>query len=170
VTTFVVFDGMRQQLKDGTNQERAKRRMKGQLEVDRLVAEGGVELDDALLRSAVSIDENMVLMVIDYLRTNGWHRYLRALYEADGQLAWMAKNGEIDYILTIDSDLLVHNCPRVLMRMSPGGWVDIYDRSSPALQLHVVDEKESDSDCSSDSDSDSDCGIGTVAAAAAAAA
>jgi hypothetical protein len=78
--------------------------MKGQPEVDRLVVEGGVELDDALLRSAVSIDESMVQMVIDYLRTNGRRRYLRAPYEAGGQLVWMAKNGEIDYVLTVDSE------------------------------------------------------------------
>ena len=135
VKTILVFDGMRQPLKHRTNEERARRRIKCQIEVERLLVSDDVEIDDSLLRSAVAVNEEMVLMVIDHLRANGWSHYVRAPYEADGQLAFMAWEGEIDYVQTIDSDLLAHGCPRVLMRMSPGGWCDLYDRASLWLLL-----------------------------------
>jgi exonuclease-1 len=135
VKTILVFDGMRQPLKHRTNEERARRRIKCQIEVERLLVSDDVEIDDSLLRSAVAVNEEMVLMVIDHLSANGWSHYVRAPYEADGQLAFMAREGEIDYVQTIDSDLLAHGCPRVLMRMSPGGWCDLYDRASLWLLL-----------------------------------
>ena len=39
--------------------------------------------------------------------------YLKAPYEADAQLAYMAKLGVIDYVITEDSDLLVYGAPKV---------------------------------------------------------
>ena len=39
--------------------------------------------------------------------------WIRAPFEADAQLAYMANVGVVRYILTEDSDLLVYGAPRV---------------------------------------------------------
>lgn len=36
-----------------------------------------------------------------------------APYEADAQLAFLARNGEVDLVISEDSDMLVYECPRV---------------------------------------------------------
>ena len=41
-------------------------------------------------------------------------------YEGDGQLAYMARRGDVDYVLTPDSDLIVHRVPRVMLTPPPG--------------------------------------------------
>ena len=46
--------------------------------------------------------------------------YVVAPYEADSQLAWLARNGLIDHVLTLDSDLVVLQCPSVFVKM----WYD----------------------------------------------
>jgi exonuclease-1 len=40
-------------------------------------------------------------------------RYLVAPFEADSQLAFMSRQGEVDYVISEDSDLLVFGCERV---------------------------------------------------------
>ncbi|XP_072046615.1 exonuclease 1-like [Amphiura filiformis] len=42
--------------------------------------------------------------------------YVKAPYEADAQLAYMAQAGVIDYVITEDSDLLVYGAPKVIYK------------------------------------------------------
>lgn len=130
ISPIIVFDGKLQPMKDSTNEARARRRIKHKAEVERLVSlnDDDLIIDESLLKSAVSIDESLVLSVIDALRVAGWKHYIRSPFEGDGQLAKLAISGKVDYVLTIDSDLLVY-CPRVLMRMNSGGYCDLYDSS-----------------------------------------
>ena len=43
--------------------------------------------------------------------------YVLSLFEADSQLAYMAINGLVYAVVTVDSDLAVYGCPRVRENM-----------------------------------------------------
>ncbi len=40
-------------------------------------------------------------------------RFIVAPYEADAQMAYLARRGDVWAVLTEDSDLLTYGCPRV---------------------------------------------------------
>lgn len=40
-------------------------------------------------------------------------KFVVAPYEADAQMAYLAINGEVDIVITEDSDLLAYGCPKV---------------------------------------------------------
>jgi exonuclease-1 len=46
--------------------------------------------------------------------------FIVAPYEADAQLAYLARTGYIDGVLTEDSDLLAFGCTRVYFKVSIG--------------------------------------------------
>jgi exonuclease-1 len=48
-------------------------------------------------------------------------RFIVAPYEADAQMAYLAINGEVDVVITEDSDLLPYGCPAVLFKMDKTG-------------------------------------------------
>jgi 5'-3' exonuclease len=39
--------------------------------------------------------------------------YVVAPYEADAQMAFLARNGHVDLVITEDSDLIAYGCPQV---------------------------------------------------------
>lgn len=69
---------------------------------------------------AVDITPQMARFVINELIRNGT-KYVVAPYEADSQLAFLSRNGEVDAVLSEDSDLLVFGCKRVLFKMEANG-------------------------------------------------
>jgi hypothetical protein len=62
----------------------------------------------------------MAARVIARLRTAGIP-FVVAPYEADAQLAVLGVSGEVDAVLTEDSDLLAYGTPRVLFKLAPDG-------------------------------------------------
>lgn len=48
-------------------------------------------------------------------------RFIVAPYEADAQMAYMAKNGIVDVVITEDSDLLTYGCPLVMFKLDKVG-------------------------------------------------
>lgn len=50
--------------------------------------------------------------------------FIVAPYEADAQMAYMARNGIVDLVITEDSDLLAYGCPEVVFKLSRGGDCD----------------------------------------------
>ena len=39
--------------------------------------------------------------------------FVVAPYEADAQMAFLARNGDVDLVITEDSDLIAYGCPQV---------------------------------------------------------
>ena len=58
----------------------------------------------------------MVVAVMTALKGLGCE-VLRAPYEADAQLAYLARKNAVHAVLTEDSDLVAYACPRVLLKM-----------------------------------------------------
>jgi exonuclease 1 len=50
--------------------------------------------------------------------------YVVAPYEADAQMAYMARSGIVDLVITEDSDLLAYGCPEVVFKLQRGGDCD----------------------------------------------
>lgn len=67
-------------------------------------------------RRAVSVSEAMVERVMESLRTLEGVSVMRAPYEADAQLAFLAREQLVHAVLTEDSDLIAYSCPRLLFK------------------------------------------------------
>ena len=50
--------------------------------------------------------------------------YVVAPYEADAQMAYMARSGIVDLVITEDSDLLAYGCPEVVFKLQRSGDCD----------------------------------------------
>ena len=70
-----------------------------------------------------SVTPAMAASVIGAIRERGVEGVtcLVAPYEADAQLAWLARNGHVDAVITEDSDLIVYAVPRILYKMDSEG-------------------------------------------------
>ncbi|PIA63473.1 hypothetical protein AQUCO_00201074v1 [Aquilegia coerulea] len=65
----------------------------------------------------LKIQPSHVFYLIEYLKS-AEVRYVVAPYEADAQLAWMARNNMVDAVQTDDSDLVLFGCPKVLFNLN----------------------------------------------------
>lgn len=53
----------------------------------------------------------MLSLLLQALRARGVE-FLVAPYEADAQMAYLARRGDVQLVITEDSDLLAYGCPR----------------------------------------------------------
>eukprot|EP01061_Rhynchopus_euleeides_P015901 TRINITY_DN27016_c0_g1_i1.p1 TRINITY_DN27016_c0_g1~~TRINITY_DN27016_c0_g1_i1.p1 ORF type:complete len:713 (+),score=184.36 TRINITY_DN27016_c0_g1_i1:37-2139(+) len=125
VTPIVVLDGADMPLKDSTNDARHKRR-----EASHQKAKACLEKGDKLqaaqhYASAFDITPDLAQSVAQVLRNNGIQTVI-APYEADGQLAYLAKTGKIHAAITEDSDLIAHGVRRVFTKMDNTGMGELY--------------------------------------------
>lgn len=67
---------------------------------------------------ATDLKFSLVQEIVGALRENGIDAVI-APYEADAQLAYLYRNGDIDFVITEDSDLLVYGCTRALFKWDP---------------------------------------------------
>ena len=76
---------------------------------------------------AVNIEPEHAYQLILALRARGVE-YLVSPYEADAQLAHLARTGYVWAVLSEDSDLVAYGCPRVLTKHKEevgGRWVEV---------------------------------------------
>ena len=118
--TQTVFDGA---APPGKNAEKATRREKASDALERVRASQAAgeepEDKDVLAAAPCFFTAELVADVVDSLHAAG-HTARVALTEADGQLAQLAKSGQVDHVLTCDSDLIAHGCPSVLLIPASG--------------------------------------------------
>ena len=108
-----VFDGKPVPAKAETAQGRRERRAKALAEAQGF--EPGTDGHHKALAAAVSITPGMVAAVLTALRTDG-QRYMVAPYEADSQLRLLDQLGIVDYVLSVDSDMIVLGVRRALLK------------------------------------------------------
>ncbi len=65
---------------------------------------------------AIDITPEFCYPIIKELQRNKI-KFIVAPYEADAQLAYLARKQLIDFVITEDSDLLVFGCPKVLYKI-----------------------------------------------------
>jgi len=126
VEVFFVFDGAPTPAKRCTDQERQRRRA---VALANIMHGSNTDPSAAALRAAVSLGWPAVQATISVLRKHGIP-YLVAPYEADSQLALLAKGGHVWAVATVDSDFIIHGIQRIFFRVSWGsGRAAFWDRS-----------------------------------------
>ena len=139
VYVVIVFDGKRLPAKNGEHERRRILRARAQKEMEahddhirELEADlqGGGATPDAqasladmrrmqeeAARRAVRVTDKMVSDVMASLRMIEGVDVMRAPYEADAQLAYLARHDDVHCVVTEDSDLVAYGCPRVLLKL-----------------------------------------------------
>lgn len=102
IRPIFVFDGKRLPAKSG---EHAKREAMKKNNPQMLTTIQKQEVQTWILKFLQSINIDFIV----------------APYEADAQLAWMALNDEVDYVESIDSDLILYGCPKIIYKLRPSG-------------------------------------------------
>ncbi|KFG63855.1 XPG N-terminal domain-containing protein, partial [Toxoplasma gondii RUB] len=154
VEPLLVFDGAKIPAKAAEDEKRQQARQKASEEARELLKKyeearraGRKHPGDTrelLTRcsQALSISPEMVDTVISACRSLGV-AFVVAPYEADAQLAFLARTGKIAAAVSEDSDLLAHGCQQVLFKMDREGNCErlslpLNDRPSPdAAQASV---------------------------------
>lgn len=77
-----------------------------------MLGEGNEEGAMINLQRSTTVTFEMSLKVIEHLKSDNI-QFLVAPYEADAQLAWLARENLIDIVISDDSDCLVYGCKRV---------------------------------------------------------
>lgn len=116
VTPIFVFDGDKLPLKQKTENSRNVAREAKQNKAQQLLDNGEeIKAKLAYIRS-IDITPEMAYKFIQMLSTMNIE-YYTAPYEADAQLAYMAKNKLVDVVCTEDSDLIAYNCPEIIYKL-----------------------------------------------------
>ncbi|EAY13794.1 XPG I-region family protein [Trichomonas vaginalis G3] len=116
LTPVVVFDGQALPAKLMTNQKRQEERRESLLIAQQLEKERRLPEAFEYYQKAVSITSATVYTWIKELR-NECIEYIVSPYEADAQLAYLARSGYVDCVLTEDSDLIAYRTPLVLYKL-----------------------------------------------------
>ena len=120
VTPHVVFDGAKMPLKADTESGRRESRTKNLAKGRAFLASGNTSMANKHFQRAVTVSPSMVCTFMQMLRDEGV-KFTVAPYEADAQLAHLARTRQVDAVISEDSDLLVFGCPRVIFKMDDGG-------------------------------------------------
>ncbi|KNC47306.1 exodeoxyribonuclease 1 [Thecamonas trahens ATCC 50062] len=139
VTPVLVFDGASLPSKGATDAGRRTRRAAMRAKGEALLADGNHAKADSCFQKAFEVTAEMAAAVISAMQAQGVECIV-APYEADAQLAWLARNGVVDAVITEDSDLLVYGVERVIFKMDRlGAGVEINAANlsaSSSLDLH----------------------------------
>ena len=92
---------------------------------------------DEYFRKAVDITPQMAFTLMQELQRNSVE-YIVSPYEADAQLAYLAKSGYVSCVVTEDSDLVPYGSPRIFFKM------DKYGEGYEYNITHLATNKELD--------------------------
>ena len=125
IKLVVVFDGADLPTKGKTDEDRGKRRQAHHEKAKAFLAKGDKVQAANHYSQAFDITPDLASTVATILKRNGVDTVI-APYEADGQLAYLARNGFVDAVVTEDSDLIAHGVPRVFTKMDQNGMGELF--------------------------------------------
>ncbi|KAJ1958272.1 Rad2 nuclease, partial [Dispira parvispora] len=120
VKPLVVFDGGPLPSKQGTEQDRLARRQSNLNLAMRYHRQGDHKQAWGYFQKCVDITPEVALQFIEALRKENIP-FVVAPYEADAQLCYLERTGQVDAIITEDSDLLAFGCKRVIFKLKRSG-------------------------------------------------
>tara|TARA_B100000513_G_scaffold52762_1_gene19986 strand:- start:690 stop:2858 length:2169 start_codon:yes stop_codon:yes gene_type:complete len=112
----MVFDGAALPAKRGTEVARRAERERNRMEADALLKQGERQRALEAYHKSVDVKPEHAYELVRALRRRGVN-YVIAPYEADAQLAFLARHRHVDLVLTEDSDLLAFGSPAVLYKL-----------------------------------------------------
>lgn len=128
VTPLVVLDGDRISAKEGTEDKRRGARRENLEKGRALMAAGERRAATQCFSKAVDVTPRMAWQLIKALKSNDI-AFIVAPYEADAQLAYLSREGMVDFVISEDSDLIPFGCQTVLFKMDVHGNGDEFRRS-----------------------------------------
>jgi len=120
IRAIYVFDGGRLPSKAGEEESRRRGRAEALARAREYARQGNATAAYEQYTRAVDVTPEMARQVIDALAREGFES-VTAPYEADAQMAYLAKNGFVDGVITEDSDLIAHGCGSVFTKMGADG-------------------------------------------------
>lgn len=120
VRPYFVFDGAALPAKASTEAARRASRARARSEAEAAAASGDMAAAHSAYSRAVDVSPELAFGLLRVLRARGIPLVV-APYEADAQLAWMARSGVISAVLSEDSDMLAHAVPRTMFKMARDG-------------------------------------------------
>jgi exonuclease-1 len=117
IKPLFVFDGDKVPAKKRTGFARSQARNTAMCRAVGLRDTGERELVPHFAKAA-DVNHEMVHTLVKFLQAQGYDAHV-APYEADAQLSFLARCGEIDCAISEDSDLIVYGCPRVIFKFDP---------------------------------------------------
>ena len=116
----MVFDGAKLPSKNDTEADREAKREMHRTQGFAFLRDDKRDAANSSFQKAVDVTPEMAAAVMDELTAAGV-AFVVAPYEADAQLAWMIRHGEIAAIITEDSDMVAYHCDKVLFKMDRNG-------------------------------------------------
>ena len=120
ITPYLVFDGDYLPSKAKTEKERASRRKESRKLGLELLKMGKAAQAQQELQKAVDVTPEMAGLLIEELKRADLP-YVVAPYEADSQLAYLEKKGDVQAVISEDSDLLVFGVRVLLTKLDQYG-------------------------------------------------
>ncbi|OQR95452.1 exonuclease 1 [Thraustotheca clavata] len=123
IVPYIVFDGGYLPMKKLKEEERRSSREKHRESGLQYLENKNYEMARQSFIKAVDVSPLMAHRVIQCLKKRNV-KYIVAPYEADAQMAYLARNGLVDAVISEDSDCLPFGCHTVLFKMDQVGNVD----------------------------------------------
>ena len=116
----VVLDGAYLPAKAAQENVRAERRRRGAAEAQEALARGDRQAAYAACCRAVDVTPEMAAQCMQLLRARRVP-FVVAPFEADAQLAFLARTGAVDIVVTEDSDMVPYGVPATLFKLDRRG-------------------------------------------------
>jgi exonuclease-1 len=120
VIPVVVLDGKALPMKKHTEIERRSNRQQNLAMATEHLRKGNLKDANEFFKKAVDITEAMANLFIEKLKQMKVD-YVVAPYEADAQLAYLQRSGNVTAVITEDSDLIPFGCGRIFYKMDRYG-------------------------------------------------
>lgn len=140
IIPVVVFDGQSLPQKFNTNDKRHQQRAANRQTALSLEERGLYNEAIHYYQKAVEITSATVYTWIGELKRSGIE-YIVAPYEADAQLAFLARSGYVDYVLTEDSDMLPYQTPVTLFKLDDVNMVTMVKYKDVLSHLQLTPEQ-----------------------------
>ncbi|XP_027916681.1 exonuclease 1 isoform X2 [Vigna unguiculata] len=120
VKPILVFDGGLLPMKNEQEIKRARARKDNFARAVEHESDGNSAAAYECYQKAVDISPQVARELIQVLKQENV-QYIVAPYEADAQMTFLAISGQVDVVITEDSDLIPFGCPRILFKMDKFG-------------------------------------------------
>ncbi|KAG5041039.1 hypothetical protein JHK82_013145 [Glycine max] len=120
VKPILVFDGGLLPMKSEQENKRARARKDNLARAVEHESDGNSAAAYECYQKAVDISPQIACELIQVLKQENL-QYIVAPYEADAQMTFLAISGQVDAVITEDSDLIPFGCPRIIFKMDKFG-------------------------------------------------
>ena len=128
ITPVFVFDGRHLSNKNDTAERRQQARDNHQQIAEKLIKDGLYEAAQRYFVRAQAVTREMVCAFIDLVKSCGL-KVIVAPGEADPQLAFLLQMGEVDFVISEDSDVIAFGATKVIYKLKTDGKCHYFDHA-----------------------------------------